>query len=115
MKFLLQGIARRDLPRNAVEEEYLYHDHRPGWRSLEDIDYRARGAWLRSGSNHRTEGGHLVRDELRRGWFVNVRTLSELLELLRPGCTLAIEEQWGQYDWNPSPDYLVLDLDHTCE
>lgn len=85
MKFRIDLTGNYDRPCDrAVQETYDRRDERSVADPKEVPYYKGQSAWwYAEGSNHRVEGGHIVRDMPDQGWFLELDTLEALLDHLR--------------------------------
>jgi hypothetical protein len=65
---------------NAFKEKYTRVDE----RTIDDPsknEYTKN--WYENGTNHRVENGHIKRDFVEEGWFMEISTLGELMQFIK--------------------------------
>lgn len=78
-RFSASSLDRKPL-REAFKRKYSIIDE----RTVSDPKLLISGEkeWYAHGSNHRLENGHLKRDLEKSGWFIEIRTLRELMKFM---------------------------------
>ena len=81
MKFLVtRTTGSRDKPcKNAIKEKYIYTFE----LSIDDPNKNPfhKESWYKTGINHRVENGHIKKDFEEEGWFLEINSLEELINL----------------------------------
>lgn len=86
----------------AYQDTYTYVDRRsaddprkiPAYQHLSNQDW-----WYGEGNNHRIVDGQIARDfEGRKGWFIDINSLDELLAFQEKYGRLVIESMFGSMD-----------------
>lgn len=98
MKFLISRTSEwgdKQPYKNAYLETFARIDE----RVVDDpskLNYKPdRENWYSNGSNHRVENGHIKRDFVSEGWFINLNSLEELLEFKKEvGEDIVIQDSW---------------------
>lgn len=53
--------------------------------------------WFSGGRNHRVEHGHIMRDFDDEGWFIDIKTLDELMAFIDKYGSVVIEPYFDNY------------------
>ena len=83
MKFMIRRTSLRDEEQPCKEvykDEYVYVDERTVSNPAKIKQKGYPEKWYNEGRNHRVEKGHIKRDFVDTGWFVNIDSLEQLIK-----------------------------------
>jgi hypothetical protein len=96
MKFHISRVSCFDDETSPCEKAYKDKYVRVDERTVNDpMKNNFIGkVWYDEGTNHRVEKGHIKRDFQETGWFIDINSFEELLQLLRREGDLILSESY---------------------
>lgn len=98
MKFLVTrtsgfGFREKDKPcKNAIKKYYTVVDERTIDNPMKNPFIGE--SWYKNGTRHRVENGHIKRNLRKKGWFIEINSLEELIEFQKEYGRIIIEETY---------------------
>ena len=103
MKFRVVNESWLDPPcKNCIGENYIRIDERTVDDPSKNICLKD---WYKEGTNHRLESGHIKRDFIDTGYFVEISNLEMLREFIEDNGSIIVEKDYE----NQSQMRIVID------